>query len=245
MLLRRLLPAPKPPVPVPAPEGLEILRVVHSPTARRLALRVDPMRGDICLVIPKRVSQKTAWKFADANRGWILTRLAKMHKPVLFTHGAIIPVFGIDRTIVITPTGGRTTAITLTDTTIDVQTPRADPATNIKRFLYQTLEDTVRPCANAKAASIGKSVTEIQLRDTRTRWGSCAPDGRMMLCWRLIFAPVSVIDYVVAHEVAHLKHMDHSKRFWDVCEQLSDDMHFAKDWLNRHGESLLKYGGRP
>lgn len=206
---------------------------------------MDPTRGDICLVVPSRVSEKKAWQFAHDNRDWIEERLARLPKPIPFENGAVIPVFGKHRSISISNTGGRTTSVTLKSETLEVLTPREDPSTNIKRHLCEMLLDTVGPLAETKAAAIGKRIKKIQFRDTRARWGSCGPDGDLMLCWRLVFAPVVVIDYVVAHEVAHLKHMDHSPRFWDLCDQLSEDMEYARDWLKANGDRLLTYGTRP
>lgn len=219
------------------------LRLVRSPRARRIALRVDPARGDICLVAPLRVSEKRAWEFAASQTKWIEDQLAKMQKPTPFAHGSVVPVFGIDRTIRIIPVTSRTTEFELTEHELIVRTRRPDPATNIKNYLYQALEDIVLPMAKQKAAQVEREVTELQLRDTRTRWGSCGHDGKLMLCWRLIFAPMNVIDYVVAHEVAHLKYMSHGPRFWALCEQLSDDF-TARDWLKIHGDRLLQYGAK-
>ena len=223
------------------------VRLVHSFKARRLALRVDVARGEICLIVPKRMSEKRAWEFAHANVGWIQTRLSKLekHTAIPFTHGTVIPIFGIPRTIQINHASGRVTTCVLHDEYLHVHTKRTDPATNIKRYLYDLLDETARPLAHEKATSIGKTITAFDLRDTKSRWGSCAPDGRIMLCWRLIFAPIHVIDYVVAHEVAHLKHMNHSERFWGLCDNLSDDMAGAKDWLKANGETLLRYGVQP
>ncbi len=218
------------------------MRLVRSGNARRVGLRVDPARGDICLVCPRRASERTAWQFALDNRAWIDRHLAKMEQPVAFTDGAVIPVFGIERTIRVVKGTSRVTSFELTDGALIVTTTRPDPATNIRRYLYQLMEDTAWTLARAKAASIDRPVVAIQLRDTRTRWGSCSPDGRLMLCWRLVFAPMHVIDYVVAHECAHLKHMNHSKRFWLLCEGLSEQMEPARDWLDFNGNSLLRFG---
>jgi len=180
-------------------------------------LRVDPARGDICLVVPMRTSEKRAWTFAASQTDWIEAQLAKLHKPVPFVDGAVIPVLGIDRAIRVVPSTSRTTEFELTNQELIVKTRRADPSTNIRNYLYQLLEDIVLPMAKQKATLIDRTVTELQLRDTRTRWGSCGHDGKLMLSWRLVFSPMNVIDYVVAHEVAHLKYMSHGPRFWSVC----------------------------
>lgn len=223
------------------PSVLSSVRFVRKSTARRIALRVDPARGDICLVVPMRTSEKRAWEFAVSQTDWIQKQLAKLHKPVPFTDGTVLPLFGIDRVIRVVPGTSRSTEFELTETELIVSTRRADPSTNIKQYLYKALEDVVLPMARDKAASIDREVTELQLRDTRTRWGSCGHDGKLMLCWRLIFAPMNVIDYVVAHEVAHLKYMSHGPRFWDLCEKLSDDFE-ARHWLKLNGDRLLQYG---
>lgn len=216
------------------------MRVVRSGRAKRIALRVDPAKGDVCLVIPPRASERKAWEFAQKNVAWILAQKKRVAEPVSFVNGAQIPVFGITREIVVEPATTRTTDITLTDTQIIVRTRRENPANNIKQYLYKLLEETVRPMAMEKAARIGREVTAIDLRDTRTRWGSCGHDGRVMLCWRLVFAPIDVIDYVVGHEIAHLEHMNHGDDFWALCEELSDNFE-ARHWLKTNGDSLLRY----
>lgn len=221
---------------------MEGVRVVRNPRARRLALRADVVRRDVCLVIPRRVSDKRAWEFAREHAAWISARIEKMGRPVPFVDGAVVPVFGQGRRITIIPCGGRVTSCILHDDVLEVRTPRADPAANIRRFLYATLEEAARPLLEEKAARIGKKMTVLQLRDTSTRWGRCSPDGSIMLCWRLVFAPPYVLDYVVGHEVAHLRHLDHSPAFWTLCASLSDRMGDAQDWLRRHGNDLLKYG---
>lgn len=214
---------------------------MRSGRAKRIALRVDPAKGDVCLVIPTKASEKKAWAFAQKHAAWIEAQKGKVPKPVAFEAGASIPVFGIMREIVVVPHDSRTTDIELSDTQLIVRTKRENPASNIRQYLYKLLEDTVRPMANAKAEAIGANISAIELRDTRTRWGSCGHDGRVMLCWRLVFAPIGVVDYVVAHEIAHLRHMNHGADFWTLCENLSDDF-AAKDWLRDKGDTLLRYG---
>ena len=93
-----------------------------------------------------------------------------------------------------------------------------------------------------KAERIGKRVRSVQVRDTKSRWGSCAQDGSLSFCWRLIFAPTVAFDYVVAHEVAHLSHMNHGKRFWSLCEKLSANYTAGKRWMQVHGHTLMCYG---
>lgn len=168
--------------------------------------------------------------------------MANMEKPVPFAHGAQIPVFGIPRTIKIIPHTSRTTDITLTDDALEVRTSRADPSSNIRDFLFSLLRKTIEPMWKGHCATLNKTVYQVVLRDTRCRWGSCVPAGKLMFCWRLVFAPMVIVDYVVAHECAHLVQMNHSKKFWDLCDTLSIDMDNSRAWLNANGDKLMMYG---
>jgi predicted metal-dependent hydrolase len=96
--------------------------------------------------------------------------------------------------------------------------------------------------ARALAARLGKSVTRVGVRDPKSRWGSCSSRGALSFSWRLIFAPEPVIDYVVAHEVAHLVEMNHSPRFWRVVASLVPDSAAPRAWLKRHRMELMAYG---
>ncbi|HEY8013860.1 MAG TPA: M48 family metallopeptidase, partial [Dongiaceae bacterium] len=88
----------------------------------------------------------------------------------------------------------------------------------------------------------GKRIRRIGVRDPRSRWGSCSPDGVLNFSWRLILAPRFVMDYVVAHEVAHLRELNHGPRFWRLAETLCPDMDRARDWLAIYGPGLHRYG---
>jgi predicted metal-dependent hydrolase len=92
------------------------------------------------------------------------------------------------------------------------------------------------------ADRLGKSVKRVSVRDSRTRWGSCAADGSLSFSWRLALAPADVSTYVVAHEVAHLIEMNHSRRFWRLVERICPHMGRAKAWLDAHGADLHRYG---
>jgi predicted metal-dependent hydrolase len=96
--------------------------------------------------------------------------------------------------------------------------------------------------ARPLAARIGRKLVRVGVRDTKSRWGSCSGRGNLSFSWRLVFAPEPIIDYVVAHEVAHLAEMNHGPRFWRLVESLSPDSAAARAWLKRHRSRLLSYG---
>jgi len=99
------------------------------------------------------------------------------------------------------------------------------------------------PLVHAKARRVERPVKRITVRDSRSRWGSCGPDGTMSFSWRLVFAPPEVLDYLVAHEVAHLVHLNHGPRFWALARTLCDSpIEGPQSWLKKNGEVLLQYG---
>jgi predicted metal-dependent hydrolase len=95
--------------------------------------------------------------------------------------------------------------------------------------------------ATRDAARIGRKLNRVSVRDTRSRWGSCSSTARLSFSYRLIFAPKEVMEYVVAHEVAHLRHMNHSPAFWNAVEFLCPQYDAAKDWLKLHGKDLYRF----
>lgn len=212
-----------------------------QPRARRLSLRVDHKAGVIRLTIPPRTPQSSIQRFINANNQWIEEKSKTLHPKVVIENHAIIPFCGHDHEICIHPHTKRTTDIFAEGGKIHVSTSRDDPTTNLKRWLIEEARLAIEPLSTAKASEIGKKITKIDLRDTSTRWGSCSTDKRLMFSWRLIMAPDYVLDYVIGHEVAHLKHMDHSKKFWDVCYALSDQPDEARQWLKDHGNTLMRY----
>ena len=219
----------------------EHLRIKHSPRARRLALRLDPKDRVINLVIPKGTSMRTAERFAHDHADWIQEKLGALPDALPFTHGARIDVLGIARKIVIDyDESYKRTDITMSDDQILVRTNKDDPSGRIERFLRNLAKETLTEMALAKASDIGKPVTSITVRDTKSRWGSCSVDGKFS--WRLIFAPPMAMDYVVAHEVAHLVHMHHRKSFWVLCRELSIDYLEGEFWMRNHGHELMRYG---
>jgi predicted metal-dependent hydrolase len=113
----------------------------------------------------------------------------------------------------------------------------------LRDWLIADLRRHLLPLVHAKAARVGRPVRRITIRDNRSRWGSCGPNATMTFSWRLVFAPREVMDYLVAHEVAHLVHLNHGPRFWALARELSDHPMEAADlWLKRNSEVLLQYG---
>lgn len=212
-----------------------------SPRARRLSLRVDASARGVELVLPRRFSAETAIGFVARHRGWIAARVAAMPPPPLrLADGAVVPLFGVPHRIrrIIEPMAA---PVTIADGEILV---RGDPA-HLPRRVIDHLKALARRDfagrARALAARLGKSVTRVGVRDPKSRWGSCSSKGALSFSWRLVLAPEPVVQYVVAHEVAHLVEMNHGPRFWKVVASLVPDSASPRAWLRRHRAELLSY----
>ncbi len=212
-----------------------------NPRAKRLSLRVDNKAGVIRLSIPKWTMKRTIDRFLKNNEQWIAERQAALLPKINIAHGSIIPFQGRNLTIGIINHTKRTTLIDVRDDRLVIQTSRIDPTTNMKRWMIEKAREVIEPLSQEKASSIGKQISKIDLCDPSSRWGSCSTDKRLMFSWRIIMAPPEVLDYLVAHEVAHLKHMDHSKQFWNLCYSLCEGSEHGHDWLKQNGNSLMRY----
>ena len=107
-----------------------------------------------------------------------------------------------------------------------------------RAFLKDAARAALVPAAHGYAEQVGRRAARITLRDTRSRWGSCSSEGALSFSWRLAMAPPEVLDYVAAHEAAHLVEMNHGPRFWALVERLRPDWRESRDWLRRHGGDL-------
>ena len=215
----------------------------RSKRARRLALRLDPKDRTFHLVIPSGTSLKRAQRFAEEHDSWMVDRLGELPEPVPFQDGSVLPILGQDRHIhIFYDESLRNTSITLKFKELIVTTNKEDPTARIERYLKKYAKKELLALSQEKAAEIGQTVKGVTVRDTKSRWGSCSTDGNLSYSWRLIFAPKESFDYVVAHEVAHLQHMDHSPAFWNVCRRLSDDFIEGQYWIQEHGHELMRYG---
>lgn len=222
-------------------DGREVpVEVRRHARARRITLRISADGTGVKLVLPERVALQEGLAFAERNRGWILKRLSDQPERVVFCDGAEIPFLDETLTIRHAPTARR--GVWRAENTIWVSGFAEHLPRRVTDFLKAESRREITTRARAKAQSQGLRIARISLRDTRSRWGSCSSSGNLNFSWRLIFAPDAVLDYVVAHEVAHLREMNHGPAFWRLTRQMTEDVGWAKAWLSRNGNSLLRYG---
>ena len=237
------------PRPLLEPEQLTIAHAgqslavtfLRSARARRASLRVDSARRRIVLTVPLRMSRATAVGFAETQAGWIAARLKRLPLPRPFADGVEVPLFGVPHRIRHRPEMRGT--VWREGTELHVAGQVEHLPRRLRDWLMSEMRQRLLPLVHAKAALVGRPVKRITVRDNRSRWGSCGPDGTMTFSWRLVFAPPEVLDYLVAHEVAHLIHLNHGRRFWALARQLcAGSMDEAHAWLKRNSEILLQYG---
>jgi predicted metal-dependent hydrolase len=225
------------PFPLPIP-----IEFVRSPRARRISLRLDVARGRAVLLAPHAVARRQAIDFLSRHEGWLKARLAQIPAPKPFTDGATVPILGIPHLIRADATRLRG-VVSRTDRTLVAPGAAEHLSRRVTDFLKAEAKREIDARARAKSRRLGRPIAALTLRDTRSRWGSCSATGRLAFSWRLILAPESVLDYVVAHEVAHLAEMNHGARFWRLCAELTDtDPKAARAWLKQHGPTLHSYG---
>ncbi|GJE08821.1 MULTISPECIES: SprT family zinc-dependent metalloprotease [Methylobacterium] len=228
------------------PHGAEVLRVSlrRSPSARRLILRVSQVTGDVVLTLPPRTALATARRFAESHAGWIAARLARVPDHVPFAEGASVPLRGVPHRIV---RRGSRSGTTLAEDgeggpILSVSCEAPHVGRRVRDFLQREARADLARAVETYAAALGERPRRITLRDTRSRWGSCTASGELNFSWRLVMAPPMVLDYLVAHEMAHLREMNHSQRFWRLVAGVCPHMDAAEAWLKRQGASLHRYG---
>jgi predicted metal-dependent hydrolase len=216
-----------------------------NPRARRVIVKVDPGTGAVTVVAPTRAALSHALDFARGQKEWIARQRARVPQPVMLAAGAKLPFRGEPHEI--RHGGGKGAAPVLRDASARILWVHGRPEFAQRRltdFLKREVRSLIENRALQYAAQLGVTPARIALRDTASRWGSCSAARAISFSWRLIFAPDVVRDYVVAHEVAHLKEMNHGPHFWTLVEKLHPQYREAQDWLRLHGRSLQRYAPR-
>lgn len=224
-----------------AVEGADVaVNVRLDPRARRIVMRVHPSTGEVTVTAPSRGGAGPALAFVRGETQWIARQLKCIPTPVALVPGAVVPFLGVGHPIRYSVSRGPAPVWTA-DGAILVSGRVEHAPRRLTDFFKHEAKALFAARAVEYAARLDARPCRISVRDTRSRWGSCSQDGSLSFSWRLIFAPEFVRDYVVAHEVAHLKEMNHSARFWAHVKILSPDMTRARQWLRDHGRGLLRY----
>jgi predicted metal-dependent hydrolase len=221
------------------------VRLRRHRQARRYTLRIQAATREVILTMPPRGTLREARGFAQKHGGWIAARLGRLPQPVPFAHDVVVPVRGMPHRIA-HRRGVRGTVWTEIDGNGERLLCVAGHAPYIDRrigdFLRREAKRDLETASLRYAHALGLTIRRVTVRDQSSRWGSCSTTGMLSFSWRLILAPSQVLDYLAAHEVAHLVEMNHSAKFWRVVQRICPDHQCAKAWLDAHGADLHRYG---
>ncbi len=227
----------------------ETIELPHGPTpvlwrrsarARRVSLRIDPRAAAVIVTLPHRAARSAGLRMLSDHAGWVGSKLAALPPALVFADGARIPLE--DTTVRIRHQPAGVGGAWFAGGEIHVAGEAA--------FLARRVTDLLRAEAGRRLGALVETMcgemklrpARIAIRDTRSRWGSCSPDGTVMFNWRLIMAPRAVQHYVVVHELAHLRHMNHGPQFWRLVEAFAPDRAGCSEWLRRRGAELMRAG---
>ena len=221
------------------------IRLRRHRRARRYTLRIHPTDREAILTMPPRGTIAEAREFAHLHGGWIAARMGRLPKAAPFHPGTILPLRGTPHRIV-HRAGERGTAWVETRDSGEKILCVAGASEHLDRRVHDYLKREARRdlqrSTQAYAQTLGVRVKRLSIRDQSSRWGSCTSAGSLSFSWRLILAPPFVLDYLAAHEVAHLVEMNHSPRFWRVVARICPSVERAKKWLDTSGNDLHRYG---
>ncbi|MEO1013761.1 MAG: SprT family zinc-dependent metalloprotease [Pseudomonadota bacterium] len=225
-------------------DGIKVdVEVRRNPRARRLILRVDPRSGRAVVTVPSACASAEGLAFARSKRAWIEAQLNGAPPPTPFADGVVFPYQSRDITIR-RVTVGRGAQLDGDQRTLLV----ASAAEHVNRRVVDWVKASAREALTQKtddyAGMIGARRGPVRIRDQMTRWGSCSSDGVLSFSWRLMLAPPFVLDYVAAHECAHLRHMDHSAAFWATLGEMNVPRAKAERWLKENGATLFRWGAQ-
>ncbi len=222
------------------PPELCPVRWRRSERARSVSLRIDPRAGDVVVTLPMRASRRAGLELLTAHAAWVLKRIKALAPSISLAHGAAVPLGGVPHPVL--HDAARRGGAFVEDGAIIVTGAVEFLPRRLRDFLRVEAKRRIIPLAAIHAEKLGVAIKTIRVKDTQSRWGSCAPDGTLAFSWRLVMAPDAVLDYVVAHEVAHLRELNHSPRFWAHVAALAPHRDEAETWLREEGPALLRVG---
>lgn len=221
---------------------MESVIIRRSARAKRMLLRVDTRSGAVILTLPPRVPEAEGMAFVERQRAWIARTRSMLPEGRDFGPDAMVPILGEPHRITHDPAAPRQPHRDATAALVTVGGEHTEVANRVRRWLRTEAQTLLQQKSAAAAEKLGRNFTRIRIGDPRTRWGSCTSGGTISYSWRLVMAPLWVVDYVVAHEVAHLAEMNHSPRFWKLVDELVPHSARARAWLKQNGAALQRMG---
>ena len=239
-------------IEMPSDRNLEIIlpsgrpttiKIRRSSRAQRIVLRILPSTGQAELVLPRHVSEQKGISFLYQKTNWLDGRLMKYLEPIPFKDGETVPFLG--ESITIFHSHSFQGDIHREGDKLIVAGPKVSLSKTIHDWYRRESGAEITRRVKKKSKMLDRTYGRLTIRDTKSRWGSCSSKGNLNFSWRIVMAPPYALDYLVAHEVAHLVEMNHSMRFWSIVESLFDEFQRGRLWLRQNGHELHRYGVEP
>lgn len=205
--------------------------------AKRMKLRYDASSDQAIITMPPRTNEREAINFAKRHLDWLEKQRENAPERIYLYPDYVIPYLGKNRQITHYP--DEKADVTITDENIYVGGPTAGISVRLENYFKKQARKSIEPLARTMATQLGTRFRRIQIRDTKSRWGSCSSTGTLSFSWRLIMTPPEILEYVVAHEISHLAEMNHSPAFWRTVDLLVEDAQVSRKWLRTEGHRLM------
>jgi predicted metal-dependent hydrolase len=212
----------------------------YNQRSKSMRLRLDRLQKRAILTLPPRTTNFEVSAFLERSKTWLLKRLDQHLCRVPFINGNCIPIFGQD--CIIHYAAAPQSKIELEGPRLFMQGPTENLSLALKTWLKHHAHNYLNQRCQDYAKQVGKKINYIRVREVKSRWGSCSHEANLSFSWRLVFAPLPVVDYVCAHEVAHLVEMNHSRQFWAVVESMCPNPKIHIHWLKQNSTRLFSYG---
>ena len=219
-------------------------RLSVNPRARRLSIRIDARAGEAVLIAPSERKLADVVAFARTKADWMRERLAERPHGTPLEPGAVIDLFGKPTRLIAIGGAGAARLTEDVDGPVIASGGEGEAyARRVENLFKRVARDTLQTRTDVHLRTLGQRPVKMSIADPKSRWGSCSPHNRSIrYSWRVVMAPPAVIDYLAAHEVAHLVHADHSPAYWSVVERLIGDHRPHRKWLRDNGPALHAVG---
>ena len=225
-------------------DGGSTLLLSVNPRARRISIRIDARAGRAVAVAPRERLLADAVAFARSKAAWIAERLEARVEGRPLEPGQTIPLHGRLTLLEATGTSGAARLVEDADGPVIRSGGEGEAfARRVENLLKREARQALLDRTQVHIQALKQKPVKVSIVDTRSRWGSCSPHNRSIrYSWRVVLAPPAVLDYLAAHEVAHLVHADHSPAYWSVVHGLVGDHRPFRAWLKAHGQALHAVG---
>jgi len=225
-------------------DGGSTLLLSVNPRARRISIRIDARAGRAVAVAPRERLLADAVAFARSKAAWIAERLETRVEGRPLEPGQTIPLHGRPTRLEATGTSGAARLVEDADGPVIRSGGEGEAfARRVENLLKREARQALLDRTEVHIRALHQKPVKVSIVDTRSRWGSCSPHNRSIrYSWRVVLAPPAVLDYLAAHEVAHLVHADHSPAYWSVVHSLVGDHRPFRSWLKAHGQALHAVG---